>query len=102
MNMINIAGDTKLSSSSKTFSFLLFNISTIKRFQTSNFLYVNIHFTIDQILKKSSSKLLQRSQINPIILINSQQQKINLNIEHLSINIHPPLIRIFPTLSSQI
>ncbi|CAF4357640.1 unnamed protein product, partial [Rotaria sordida] len=44
----------------------------------------------------------QRSEINATIMMNSYEQKIDLNIGDLTINIDPILIKTFASLSSSI
>ncbi|CAF3165075.1 unnamed protein product, partial [Rotaria sp. Silwood2] len=46
--------------------------------------------------------ILQSCQIDAIILIKANKQKIDLLIEALPINIDPPLIKKFATLTSSI
>ncbi|CAF3414438.1 unnamed protein product, partial [Rotaria sp. Silwood2] len=57
-----------------------------------------------QLLKESKIKysILQSCQIDAIILIKANKQKIDLFIGALSINIDPPLIKKFATLTSSI
>ncbi|CAF4183338.1 unnamed protein product, partial [Rotaria sordida] len=83
MKLINNGDDTKISSSIKD---LAFYGSTFQQLKDSKVKY----------------SILQRSEINAIIIMNSDEQKIDLNIGDLNINIDPALIKTFASLSSSI
>ncbi|CAF3490253.1 unnamed protein product [Rotaria sp. Silwood2] len=83
MQLINNGDDTKISSSIKDLSFYGSNFQQLK----------------DSKMKYS---ILKRSEINAMIMMNSDEQKIDLNIGDLTINIDPALIKTFAHLSSSI
>ncbi|CAF3043906.1 unnamed protein product, partial [Rotaria sp. Silwood2] len=83
MQLINNGDDTKISSSIKDLAFYGSNFQQLK----------------DSKMKYS---ILKRSEINAMIMMNSDEQKIDLNIGDLTINIDPALIKTFAHLSSSI
>ncbi|CAF3837772.1 unnamed protein product, partial [Rotaria sp. Silwood1] len=83
MELVNNGDDTKISSSIKD---LTFYGSTFQQLKDSKVKY----------------SILQRSEINAMIMMNFDEQKIDLNIGDLTINIDPTLIKTFASLSNSI
>ncbi|CAF4369768.1 unnamed protein product, partial [Adineta steineri] len=79
VHMISVGDNTNISASIKNFSFYGSNFQQLKH-----------------------SKVLSPSQIHADIMMTLEEQKIDVNIGDLSINIDPALIKTFAKLSSSI
>ncbi|CAF0900458.1 unnamed protein product [Adineta steineri] len=83
IDLINLGDETKISSSIKDLSFFGTNYQQLKESQ--------IRYSV-----------LSPSEIDAMIIINKNEQKIDLNIGDISINIDPALIRTFVNLQNSI
>ncbi|CAF1173038.1 unnamed protein product [Adineta ricciae] len=83
MRMINVNDQTKLAAQIKDLSFFGTNFQDLKQSK--------IRYTV-----------LSQTQINLIMLMRTNEQKIDLNLSDLSISIDPTLIKTFVTLANSI